>query len=64
MSLNVYELLDPVLLPAASAIIKILGHSKHDNLGMGEITLLVFPQGILPLKEPVAAKSLSWSPRE
>lgn len=58
-SLYVQELLGAILLPTALAVIKILGHSKLDCLESGEITLRTFPQGMLPLKEPRAAQSLS-----
>ena len=57
----VQELLGAILLPAALAIIKNLGHSKFDSLVAKDsgINLLTFPQGMHPLKEPTAAKTLS-----
>ena len=55
----VQELLDAILLPAIVAIIKIQGILNVTLWKLKEITLLTFPQGMHPLKEPTAAKPLS-----
>ena len=57
----VQELLDAILLPAALAIIKILGHSKLDSLEAKEVMLLTFLQGMQLIKEQTTATPLSWS---
>lgn len=47
------KLLDAIFLLVA-LIIKIPGHSNLDSIKARKITLLVLPQGMLPLKEPTA----------
>lgn len=54
----IQQLLEAILLPPFLPIIKILGHSKLDSGKLWKIILLVFQQGILPLKGITAAKSL------
>ena len=50
--------MDAALQTDTSAIINISGHPKLDSLKAREITLLTFPQGMLPFKDPTAAKTL------
>ena len=58
----VYNLLNTILLLLhALAIIKILGHSKLDSLEVKRNHLADTSQAMLPLKEPVRVKYLSWS---
>ena len=54
----IQQLLEATLLPPFLPVIKILGHSKLDSGKLWKIILLVFQQGILPLKGPTAAKFL------
>ena len=55
------ELLNAILLHATLAIIKILGILNLTLWKLGEITLLIILQGMLPLKGPTAAKPLFLS---
>lgn len=52
------RMLDTIFLSAALAIIKLLWHFKLDSQKLRGITLLTFPQGMLPLKRHTVAKTL------
>ena len=64
----IQKLLDAIFLPAASTIINFQSIFNLTLWNLGEITLLTFPQKKkkkkkkkkLTLKEPIAAKLLSW----
>ena len=60
----IQKLLDAIFLPACSTIINFQSIFNLTLWNLGEITLLTFPQKKkkkkLTLKEPIAAKLLSW----